>query len=256
MSARNAIDNAEARALADAGFHRTVLALAQGDAVPRDSSTREWTFGGGRVVTSVQAEGGKVDLNGADADLLAGAFAAAEAADPQALAHAVIDFRDPDSDTLPRGAEVSDYRAAGLEHGPKDRPFERLDELLQVMGVTREGYKAVAPAITVYSRSKGIDPTTAPPAALAALPRVGAGTAEALASQRKGRSVEDLRALLGDSQHLVPSSIPIVTIRAEATTAGGAVFVREAVVALTPGLRRPFHILNWEQGSRQERGGR
>jgi len=83
------------------------------------------------------------------------------------------------------------------------------------------------------------------------LPGVSSGSAETLAtSQRHGRTAEDLRSQLGDSPYLVASSIPIVTVRAEATTTGGAVFVREGVVALTPGLRRPFHVLTWEQGHR------
>jgi hypothetical protein len=59
--ARNQIDNAEARALADAGFHRAVLALASHDeALPRDGTPREWAFAGGTVVTSIQAKVGKV----------------------------------------------------------------------------------------------------------------------------------------------------------------------------------------------------
>jgi type II secretory pathway component PulK len=116
--------------------------------------------------------------------------------------------------------------------------------------MTREVYEAVAPAVTVYSRSNGLDPATAPASALAALPGMEQGSAEALAAQRQGRSADDLRGQLGDSPYLVASSIPIVTLRAEATAAGGAVFVREGVVALTPGLRRPFHVLTWEQGRR------
>jgi general secretion pathway protein K len=249
--ARNQVDNAQARALADAGFHRAVLALAsEGEALPRDGSLSEWAYDDGRVVVSVQAESGKVDLNGADAELMAGLFTAAGAMDPQALANAVIDFRDPDADPLPRGAEDNDYRAAGLPNEAKDRPFERRDELLQVMGVSREVYDAVTPAITVYSRSQGIDPATAPPESLAALPEVGADRAEAINSQRQGMSLGDLRGLFGDSPYLVPSNIPVFTIRSEATTSAGAVFIREAVVVLTAGSRRPFRLLTWEQGRR------
>ncbi|MEQ9608431.1 MAG: type II secretion system protein GspK [Kiloniellaceae bacterium] len=257
--ARNQIDNAAARALADAGFHRAVLALAaEGEDLPRDSSPREWAFAGGRVVTSVQAEGGKVDLNGADADLLAGLFAAAGATNARSLANAVVDFRDADDDPLPGGGEDADYRAAGLDHEAKDRPFERRDELLQVIGMTREIYDVVTPAITVYTRSRGIDPATAPALALAALSRIGAGGGEAPAGQREARTLEDLRALHGDSPYVIPSKTPVitmrrepvVTIRSEATTPNGAVFVRESIVALTPGLRRPFHLLTWEQGRR------
>lgn len=230
--ARNQIGAAEARALADAGLHRAMLALAsEREHGARNGAARDWVFAGGKVTTSVQAEGGKIDLNGADAVLLQGLFTAAGAIDPDALAAAVVDFRDADDDPQPRGAEDADYRAAGLDREAKDRPFERRDELLQVKGMTRAVYDAVAPVVTVYSRSRGIDPVTAPTAALAAVPGGASGTEAS-----------------GDSPYLVPSAIPIVTIRAEAQTAGGAVFIREAVVALTPGARRPFHVLTWEQG--------
>ena len=251
VGARNQIANAEARALADAGLHRAVLALAsEGEGAARDDREQGWAFGGARVTIAVQAEGGKIDLNGAEAGLLAGLFTAAGARDPEALAAAVADFRDADSDPQPRGAEDADYRTAGLAWGAKDRPFERRDELLQVLGMTRAVYDAVAPAVTVYSRSRGIDPATAPVAALAALPGTSPAQAEAFAAGRSRSAVADQGGALGDSPYLVPSAIPIVTIRAEAETEGGAVFVREAVVALTPGARKPFHILTWEQGRR------
>ena len=238
VGARNQVASAEARGLADAGVQRAVMTLATGgEAATHNGSEREWAFPTGKVITSVRAEGGKVDLNGADAGLLAGLLAAGGADNPDRLAAAVIDFRDADADPQPGGAEDGDYRSAGLAHEAKDRPFEREDELLQVLGMTRAVYDAVAPAVTVYSRSRGIDPATAPAAALAALPGMSAAQA-------------DQGGALGDSPYLVPSAIPIVTIRAEAETEGGAVFVREAVVALTPGARKPFHILTWEQGRR------
>ena len=251
VGARNQIASAEARALADAGVKRVVLALAtDGETAARNGSESDWSFPTGKVITSVHAEGGKVDLNGADAGLLAGLFAAGGADNPDRLAAAVIDFRDADADPEPGGAEDGDYRAAGLSHEAKDRPFEREDELLQVLGMTRAVFDAVAPAVTVYSRSKGIDPATAPVAALVALPGMSTAQAKAFAAGRSRSAVADQGGALADSPYLVPSAIPIVTIRAEAETEGGAVFVREAVVALTPGARKPFHILTWEQGRR------
>lgn len=235
VTARNQIENAEARALADAGVHRAVLALASEErSATNGGQPAEWSFGGGTVTTEVRAESGKISLNSADVTLLAGLFTAARAADPSSLAAAVIDFRDADSDPLPRGAEDDDYRAAGLAQEAKDRPFERRDELLQVLGMTREIYEAVASAVTVYSRSRGIDPKTAPPTALAALQTLGVARLDSP----------------GDSPYIVPSAVPIFTIRAEAKTEGGAVFVREAVVALTAGARKPFRVLTWEQGRR------
>lgn len=231
--ARNQIQNAEARALADAGFYRTVMALAlDREGMSISGLPEAWSFSGGKVTTSVQAESGKVDLNAADAALLAGLFAAAGAIDPGALAAAVVDFRDADSDPQPRGAEDPDYRAAGLTFGAKNRPFERKDELLQVLGMTRAVYDAVAPAVTVYSRSKSIDPEIASDEVLEALQAVG------LVEPNGAR----------DSSSLGANAVPIFTIRAKAETEGGAVFVREAIVALTRGGRQPFRILTWEQG--------
>lgn len=231
--ARNQIQNAEARALADAGFYRTVMALAlDRESMSLSGLPEAWSFSGGKVTTSVQAESGKVDLNAANATLLAGLFAAAGAIDPSALAAAVVDFRDPDSDPQPRGAEDPDYRAAGLMFEAKDRPFERKDELLQVLGMTRAVYDAVAPAVTVYSRSKSIDPEIASAEVLEALQAVG------LVEPNGAR----------DSSSLGANAVPIFTIRAKAETEGGAVFVREAIVALTRGGRQPFRILTWEQG--------
>ena len=231
--ARNQIQNAEARALADAGFYRTVMALAlDREGMSISGLPEAWSFSGGKVTTSVQSESGKVDLNAADAALLAGLFAATGAIDSGALAAAVVDFRDADSDPQLRGAEDSDYRAAGLTFGAKDRPFERKDELLQVLGMTRAVYDAVAPAVTVYSRSKGIDPEIASTEVLEALQAVGL-------AQPDGA---------GNSSSLGANAAPIFTIRAKAEIEGGAVFVREAIVALTRGGRQPFRILTWEQG--------
>ena len=46
------------------------------------------------------------------------------------------------------------------------------------------------------------------------------------------------------------SDIPIYTIRAEAHTESGAVFVREAVVELTREADQPFRFHAWKQGRR------
>ncbi len=64
--ARNLAENAKARALAEAGVYRAILALLQ----PRsdlqwrvDGTTYPFDYGEGAVRISVQDEGGKIDLN-------------------------------------------------------------------------------------------------------------------------------------------------------------------------------------------------
>ena len=55
----------------------------------------------------------------------------------------------------PNGAEEAAYRAAGLPWGPKNAPFETVEELQQVLGMTADIYKRVAPSLTTYSGEAG-----------------------------------------------------------------------------------------------------
>ena len=179
--ARNLVENAQAEALADAGVHLAILALLDPDPAKRpraDGTPFQVMFGGAEITVSVQDEGGKIDLNRAPDELLRGLFVSlgVEAAEADALVDAIADFRDADDLLRLNGAEDRDYEDAGLPWGAKDAPFEAVEELRQVIGMTAELYRLVAPALTVYSRRRGIDPDSAPRAVLLALP--GAQTVE------------------------------------------------------------------------------
>lgn len=124
------------------------------DAWIPDGRPYRWQFGAAEVEVRIVDESGKVDLNAADLDLLTGLFAAVgiEGADAEALAAAVVDWRDADELTQPLGgAEDPQYAAAGLPYGAKDAPFETVAELEQVLGVDREVFTAVEPWLTVFS---------------------------------------------------------------------------------------------------------
>ena len=78
----------------------------------------------------------------------------------QSLADAIADFRDPDD--LPRlhGAEEADYRDAGLAWGPTNAPFQTVEDLQQVLGMTADIYRRVAPDLSVYSLTATLPATT------------------------------------------------------------------------------------------------
>ena len=284
--ARNLVDNAKARALADAGVHRAVFALLPSPGAasrqtrpmlgPRvgqeaarrdeeepevqndwraDGKVRAWGFGGGEVRISIHDEAGKIDLNRAPDELLKGLFVSAGVGegDANALVDAIADFRDADDLKRLNGAEDDDYRDLAWE--AKDAPFETVAELQQVIGMTRELYDRVAPYLTVYSRRRGrIDPATAPEAVLRAIPGVDDVAVGALLdarSEARGAPGETaLPALTGVKRYVGRSRGQVFTIRAEAVTERGAHFVREAVVRLTPNHPRPFRIHAWRQGER------
>ena len=75
----NLVENATAEALADAGVHRAILGMllpAEAAFWRGDGTVYAWRFGSGEVRISVQDEGGKIDLNRATDQLIAGLFIA------------------------------------------------------------------------------------------------------------------------------------------------------------------------------------
>ena len=107
-----------------------------------------------------------LDPNTADREMLLRLLTAADvpvgAAD--SMADALIDWRDPDSEPRPRGAEAGWYIAAG-RLPPRNGPLADVRELARVRGWDRAGLD------TLFSLEPGrIDLNRAPPAVLAALP--------------------------------------------------------------------------------------
>jgi general secretion pathway protein K len=115
-------------------------------------------------------EDGRVSLNAAPRDMLRRlAQIAAGLTDDEAdrLAAAIEDWRDEDDTAVPDGAEGNYYR--GLEDGYecKNGPFETVEELALVRGVTPEIYAKLAPHVTAYGSGKLNVNTAGRPALLA-----------------------------------------------------------------------------------------
>ena len=237
--ARNALENARAEALAEAGIQRAMLGLADGDVTAWrvDGTPYQFALGDGTVVVRIQDEGGKVDLNLASPPLLQGLLqvTGVEANAARNLLDAIVDFRDPDNNRLPDGAEDPEYAAAGRDGGAKDAPFDAKEELLQVPGVNRALYDAIAPYVTVYSQRSRINLTTAPALLLQAVPNLTPQEREQIIADRASGAAPQA------------ARVNVVTVRVEATTAGGGRFIREAVIKRSRGGRQPFSILNWRQ---------
>ena len=297
--ARNLVENAKAKALADAGVHAAMLGLHRREVEKRwraDGTVYSLAFphadpaparlgeaslrgsqaaqaGEGEVSIVIDDEAGKIDLNAAPDELIQGLLVAVGLADGEAraLTAAIADFRDADDETHLGGAEDAEYRAAGLAWGPKNKPFEAVEELHQVLGMTRQVYALAAPGLTVHSRSKGVDVTVAPAIVLLALPGVDAEAVEAFTEQRQARpgageqgAGQMAGAELGGArittlpglgrQYASRSRGRVFTVRAEARVRSGAVFVREAVISMTRNIEKPFNIHAWRRGRRASPG--
>ena len=230
--ALNMTEGAALRAAADAGIQRAILELADArsngalDTVKLrpDGTVYAWPFGNSTVRISVQDERGKINLNEATEQVLIALFRSV-GVDPdkaQSLAAAIADFRDADNLMRPGGAEEAEYQAAGLPWGPKNAPFEAVEELKQVLGVTPEIYQQVFPDLTIYSASNAINPALAGEGLTGILIQAGINNSQYLRSPERAYS-----------------------IRAQASDSNGAVFVREAVVQVFAESPIPVVVLSW-----------
>ncbi|GGO80146.1 hypothetical protein GCM10011348_16200 [Marinobacterium nitratireducens] len=159
------------------------------------------------VWVALQDESGKIDLNAAPVELLTGLFLAAGAAGPQAeaLADAILDYRDEDDLRRLNGAEDDDYLAVGREDGAKDARFDKVEELQLVLGVTPALYRQVRSSVTVLNGQAGINPLYAPRLALLSLPGADEGTVDQYIEQRRRNRLDGLpppELPLPDSQYV------------------------------------------------------
>jgi general secretion pathway protein K len=226
--ARNIAEYATARAAADAGIHRAVLDLetmAPGDTrkFRTDGTVYIWQFANCAVRLSIQDQLAKLNVNQAPEALLTALIESTgvDHAKAQSLSDAIADFRDPDNLRRPQGAEEAEYQDAGLGWGPKNAPFQTLEELQQVLGMTPEIYARLIPDLTIYSIGIAINPV--------------------LAGER-------LTGILRQAgfKYFGSQEVKVYFVRAEAKSSRGALFTREAVLQLIPNESFPW-ILSWKQ---------
>lgn len=172
---RNALARAEAIALAEGGVYHAMLMLLPDDPMRRwraDGTIYEFGLDSARIRVQIYDEAGKIDLNGAQEELLLGAVVRAGLSREEASAviDAILDWRDRDDLRRLNGAEADDYKDAGYSYGPRNKPFQTLEELQLVKGVTAALYQALEPLLTLSSRQQGLDPAKAPREALLAIP--------------------------------------------------------------------------------------
>jgi len=197
-AAANAVAEARGRWAARAGLARALVAL--------DRELRSGARGGGsawaggtylqasrttvgeiEVAVATLDARARLNLNSADGDELRSLFTAVgmRRTDAAALADVVLDWRDRDNDRRPRGAETREYLAKGPLR-PGNGPFQRADELLDLIGVTSEVYELIEPHVGVTGDSL-VNVNTASVPVLTALPGVSPVAAAAIIARRRAR---------------------------------------------------------------------
>ena len=259
LQARHLFDTTQARYAAEAGLNLAVFELRKTDPLMRwVGDGRPYTFGYGdaEIEVRITDDSGKIDINTADEKLLMGLFTARgiELEQAQKLTAAIIDWRDPDDLAQPNGAEISDYKAAGLSYGPKNAPFDTVSELQQVLGMDYALYEKLEPALTIYSGRAQPGAEFAPVEALEAT-GCSAEQANDLIQQRQTLAPADLA---GAGLTGCDGSTPIVaggggltySVKSRAKLSNGASTILDATIRIggINAAGRPFVILRWRDG--------
>ena len=142
-------------------------------------------------------EDGQINLNTASLEVLQNLLGQVGVPEGQlqAIAAAIVDWRDADDIASPQGAEGSYYRNLEAAYDAKDGPFESVEELLLVRGVTPALWARLAPLVTVYGSGR-LNINTAGVEALTAL-GLSAGAVGAILNYCHG---EDGEAGTGDDR--------------------------------------------------------
>ncbi|WP_303637865.1 MULTISPECIES: general secretion pathway protein GspK [Stenotrophomonas] len=242
-------EDARGQERARAGLEYALLRLQPDPLRPpwqADGRTYRWQFDEARIEIRVVDENGKINLNLADATLLAAFLQALGEPPEQArqLAGAIIDWRDEDSLLQPAGgAEAPDYAAAGLPYGPRNKRFETLGELQRVLGMRGPLYAAMLPHLTLYSRQARPDPRVASAPVLTAM---GLDAEQVLAQRSQQERDEDNAA----GAPTLASGSGTYSIESRAADGSGRLSVLRAVVRNGSGgvPGRTYTVLRWEQG--------
>ena len=204
---------------------------------------RLWRFADTDLTISVFNEMSRINLNQADPTLLAALLVALEVPEDQAdrLAAAIADWRDEDDLALLNGAEDDDYQQAGAAFGAKDEPFDTVEELRQVLGMTQDIYRRLAPEVTIEGEETNVVMEFASPAVLAATQGISLEEAQTRIVERDSPTIPGAR-----EPRTMNRGGPLYRIRVTQQSPGQPGRRMEALMELMPGQQPPYRV-HWRR---------
>lgn len=127
-----------------------------------DGTPHEVPFHDGSFVVRIEDEGGKLNINYASGEMLRQLLSNMELPElsleegniVDIIADSILDWRDEDDLHHLNGAEDDYYNSLPEPYDCKDGPFDAVEELLLVRGITPEVYRRLSNHITIYSTGK------------------------------------------------------------------------------------------------------
>jgi general secretion pathway protein K len=237
LTSANMNQNAQAEKIADGMSRLTAWKLATtAERVQTDGSEIRCTWNSGTTVdVIIQDQSGLADLNAMPPMFFEEFFQKLGAPRnvAKSLSLAMIDYRDVDSQSENGSTELVTY--PGHNFGPKNGPFQAIEEIDQLPGMDGDLYRKVLPLVTVHSSQPGIDPVSAP---------------------------KQLRRLFNESTEtaftgtLAPyqgaTQGKAFGIDVRVTGKSGSRFRRKSVAVILQQPDKPFVFLEWQRGNEWE----
>lgn len=253
--ARNRLDIASARDAADSGVSLAILGLLDPDPtkrLPADGRNETFQIGNRTVTASIVDEGGKIDLNSAPNDLIAGLAdeLGIEPADRNALLTGIATRRESFAKIAGSTSLLSSPLISNIGGADPGRlsmqAFADTSEIWSLPGLSHDAAARLLPYFTVYSQRPTLNPLTATREVLLAVPGISPEEVDFFLAARYQPNFEK-PALSGVDRYVGVTPLRAVTITARAS-AGTASFAREAIVLVSGNLSlRPYRILRWQQ---------
>ncbi len=244
----------EAMAMAEAGVNIAIMQLMQSNEQLRwrsDNSLYEFMFEGVPIRVSITDESGKIDLNQSDPQALRALLISFGLAEDVAnkLLDAIADWRDVDDLPGPNGAEKDQYLSAGLKYAPRNKPFESIEELQIVLGMTPDLYKQIEPLVTVFARGQALNPAKASRQLLMTMPNVTGQMVDSYLQQRADNAKNGLPETGPTWAAGSGGATQVYEIVAEAMPIEGVSGAVSAVIRQGQSRQGlPFVILKWRRG--------
>ncbi|HZD40514.1 MAG TPA: hypothetical protein VE131_07320, partial [Terriglobales bacterium] len=275
-------DETEGYYLAVAGFERGVYDFLRQsstqetalNAKPTDFFDGRWheeTLGGGVYRFRLSDESGKININRVEENTLRLILTNLGIEEPRrtVLVDSILDWRDPDDLHRASGAENEYYLGLTPPYTAKNGPFDALEDLLWVRGVTTDLYNGrsgnlepvgesepvgLRDIFTVESPTNRINLRTAPAEVIHALLGMPLQKAREFTDEREKlseKSISDLLRLLGVEagsaalQQFIFANPTVVTIEAEGQPESSSLSRRVKGVIRAGGGNRRVELLRW-----------
>jgi general secretion pathway protein K len=240
-------DRVQGEALLTAGLETAAGVIdAAGDSPLLEVETTI-TLGAGAVRARLSDEGGRIDIGKAPVELLASMLRSIGGPEAAAsdVARRIVERR------VPAGADRSDSpgRPVGVASGKPgtDQSFADIRQLRSIPGMAPDWIAAIAPLVTVFG-GQTVNPLTAPPGVVAALPGVDGQRVAAFLKARSSfpSDADRLVQILGPAQqYLTVKPQRVASVDLTATLATGYAAAAHAVIVMLPQDSQPYRVLVW-----------